>query len=178
MSRRTTPASPQQCVQAESRVRKMARTRGLSLPAAGFAGATASRQRIDTHVAGCPDGNRNILMSTNLNRLFLPALRARMGDWIYYIALMSMKEAASRVSVAADIHTSTPLKDLLQRTLTSNSNRITEHSLRFQLFLDELRKINSNWSVACNRSGVIPSTAFVPHHCLHGAGETAAEKLT
>ena len=30
---------------------------------------------------------------------------------------------------------------------TSHSNWVTKHSLRFQLFLDALRKINANWSV-------------------------------
>ena len=66
-------------------------------------------------------------MSTNVNRLFLPALRAKMGDWIYYITLMNMKEIASRVSVVDDIHSSTSLKELLQRTLTNNSRMIAEH---------------------------------------------------
>lgn len=68
-------------------------------------------------------------MSTNLSRLFLPALRAKMGDWIYYIAFINMKEIASRVSVVDDIHTSASLKDLLQRMLTNNSKRIAEYLL-------------------------------------------------
>ena len=69
-------------------------------------------------------------MTANRNPLFLPALRARMGDWIYYIAFINMKEIASRVSVVDDIHTSTSLKDLLQRMLTNNSERIAEYLLR------------------------------------------------
>ena len=32
-------------------------------------------------------------------RLFLPALRATMGDWVYYISFMSMEDIATRVSV-------------------------------------------------------------------------------
>ena len=40
---------------------------------------------------------------------------------------MNMKEVASRVSVADDIHSSTSLKELLRRTLTKNSRRITEY---------------------------------------------------
>ena len=68
-------------------------------------------------------------MSTNLGRLFLPALRAKMGDWIYYITFINMKEVASRISVVDDIHTSTSLKDLLQRMLTNNSKRIAEYLL-------------------------------------------------
>ena len=37
---------------------------------------------------------------------------------------------------------------------TSHSNRATKCSQRFQLFLDELRKINSNCSVTVDKSGV------------------------
>ena len=68
-------------------------------------------------------------MSTNLSRLFLPALRAKMGDWVYYIAFINMKEIAARISVVDDIHTSASLKDLLQRMLTNNSKRIAEYLL-------------------------------------------------
>ena len=38
----------------------------------------------------------------NKNRgepLFLPALRATMGDWVYYVSFMRMGDIASRVSV-------------------------------------------------------------------------------
>ena len=68
-------------------------------------------------------------MTTNENPLFLPALRAKMGDWIYYIAFISMKEVASRVSVVDDIHTSMSLKEMLQRMLTNDSKKITEYLL-------------------------------------------------
>ncbi len=68
-------------------------------------------------------------MSTNLSRLFLPALRAKMGDWIYYITFINMKEVASRISVVDDIHTSKSLKDLLQKMITNNSERIAEYLL-------------------------------------------------
>jgi DNA sulfur modification protein DndB len=41
-----------------------------------------------------------------------------MGDWIYYICLLKMRDIASRISVVEDIHTSKVLRDLLQRQLT------------------------------------------------------------
>ena len=66
-------------------------------------------------------------MADNQDALLLPALRAKMGDWVYYISFMSMRDIASRVSVIDDIHTSASLKDWLQRKLTSNSVRITEY---------------------------------------------------
>ena len=69
-------------------------------------------------------------MSTNLNRLFLPALRAKMGNWIYYITLVNMKEVASRISVVDDMYSSMSLKELSQRALMKKSKRIAEDLLR------------------------------------------------
>ena len=68
-------------------------------------------------------------MTINRSPLFLPALRATMGDWVYYIAFIKMKEIVSRISVVDDIHTSTTLKEMLQRMLTTNSQRIAEYLL-------------------------------------------------
>lgn len=62
-------------------------------------------------------------------RLFLPALRATMGDWVYYISFMSMGDIAARVSVVNDIHSSSSLKEWLQRGLTDNSEKIAEYLL-------------------------------------------------
>ena len=69
-------------------------------------------------------------MSLDRNPLFLPALRGKMGNWIYYITLMNMKDVASRISVVDDIHSSTSLKELSQRALMKKSKRIAEHLLR------------------------------------------------
>src|SRR5579863_8869585 len=63
--------------------------------------------------------------------LHLPALRAHMGDWVYYITFMPMREIAARISLAEDIHSSETLKELLQRQLTSRSGEI-EAYLRTQ----------------------------------------------
>ena len=68
-------------------------------------------------------------MADNQDTLLLPTLRARMGDWVYYISLMSMRDIATRVSVIDDIHTSASLKEWLQRGLTNNSVKITEYLL-------------------------------------------------
>lgn len=38
--------------------------------------------------------------------LSIPSLRARMGDWIYYIGLLRMEEVAERISIAEEIHSS------------------------------------------------------------------------
>ena len=66
-------------------------------------------------------------MTKNREPLFLPALRATMGDWVYYVSFMSMGDIASRVSVVEDIHSSTSLKEWLQRMLTNNSEKISEY---------------------------------------------------
>ena len=47
--------------------------------------------------------------------LRVPALRAKMGDWIYYSAFMQMADIAERVSLADDIHRHKELRDLIQR---------------------------------------------------------------
>lgn len=54
----------------------------------------------------------------NAQSLKLPALRAHMDDWIYYICLMKMQDIAGRISIASEIYTSKSLQDLLQKQLT------------------------------------------------------------
>lgn len=65
----------------------------------------------------------------DLQPLKLPALRARMGDWVYYVCLLKMQDIASRVSIAKEIHVSKSLRDLLQRQLTNRSTDITAYLL-------------------------------------------------
>ena len=62
-------------------------------------------------------------------QLMLPTLRAKMGDWIYYIAFMKMKDIAERVDFAEDIHTSTSLNKLLQRAVAPRSKEISKYLL-------------------------------------------------
>ena len=50
-------------------------------------------------------------MTTGSNPLLLPALRATMGDWVYYVSAMTMQDIAFRVSVVDDIHSSRSLKE-------------------------------------------------------------------
>lgn len=63
--------------------------------------------------------------------LFLPALRAQMGDWVYYIASVRMEDLAKRVNVAAEIHNSKALKEFIQRELdhSKHAAKITEYLL-------------------------------------------------
>jgi len=54
--------------------------------------------------------------------LQLPALRAKMGDWIYYSAFMKMGDIAERVSLADEIHRHKELRDLIQRQLDESNH--------------------------------------------------------
>jgi DNA sulfur modification protein DndB len=64
-------------------------------------------------------------------RLVIPALRAHMGDWIYYVAFMKMRDIAERISVAEEIHTSKSLNEFIQRELqrTTHAAKIKEYLL-------------------------------------------------
>ena len=64
--------------------------------------------------------------------LVLPAIRAAMGDWVYYLGAMRLSDICSRVSAAQDIHTSTSLRDLLQRQLTERSTYIADYLIRHE----------------------------------------------
>ena len=64
---------------------------------------------------------------TVYSSLALPALRAHMGDWIYYICYMKMRDISERISLAKEIHSSTTLQHLLQRQLTNRSSEIAAY---------------------------------------------------
>lgn len=49
--------------------------------------------------------------------LTLPCLRGTFGDWIYYAALVPMREVVARVLFATEIHKSKQLSKLIQRRL-------------------------------------------------------------
>ena len=71
-------------------------------------------------------------MTTNdqPDRLMLPALRSKMGDWWYYSSVMRMSDIAERVSIAKEIHQSRSLRDLLQRQLTDRAGEIADYLIR------------------------------------------------
>lgn len=58
----------------------------------------------------------------------LPAIRACIGDWVYYVATMTFKDVATFVKrVDNELHKSDLLKDLLQRSITSNYKSIAQY---------------------------------------------------
>ena len=61
--------------------------------------------------------------------LMVPALKAFMGSWVYYIGFMKMQDIAERISIIGDIHSSTKLQEFLQRQLSDRSEDITDYLL-------------------------------------------------
>lgn len=60
----------------------------------------------------------------------IPAIRGILGDIVYYTASFTFKQIAERVKkVDGELHTSTSLKDQLQRSLTNNYESITNYIL-------------------------------------------------
>ena len=62
-------------------------------------------------------------------RLLLPALRAAMGDWTYYIASMTLEELAHRVATATTLHQPESLDEEIQRSLSPRAGDIAEYLL-------------------------------------------------
>ena len=63
-------------------------------------------------------------MSTELK---LSALRGVIGDWIYYVTLLSFQDVRDRIRKNEEIHETKELQDWLQRELTDRSNDIAEY---------------------------------------------------
>ncbi|MBI2936804.1 MAG: DGQHR domain-containing protein [Thaumarchaeota archaeon] len=71
-------------------------------------------------------------MSNSENRdnnevLVLPALKAHMGIWHYYISFMKMSEVVKRINIVQQIHSSKRLQELLQRSLEPRAEDIAEY---------------------------------------------------
>lgn len=64
-------------------------------------------------------------MSTN----YVPAIKAKMGDWTYYITKMKFGEVASQVKLAEQIHQNKELDDAIQRSLSSRVSEMTQFLL-------------------------------------------------
>lgn len=63
------------------------------------------------------------MTSVNESQMILPALRGIMGNRVYYSCLMKLREIASRVNYAKEIHSSQSLSDMIQRALEDKRSR-------------------------------------------------------
>jgi len=70
----------------------------------------------------------------------IPALKARIGNWDYYITTLTFEQVSIYVSRIDDqLHSSESLKDLIQRSITSNYLSIKEYILNQpELFFNSL----------------------------------------
>ena len=66
----------------------------------------------------------------NRHVLFIPALRAHMGDWVYYVTFLRMEQIADQILIAQEIHSSKALKDMIQRQITDRASQISEYLLK------------------------------------------------
>lgn len=58
----------------------------------------------------------------------IPALRAKIGDWEYYVATLTFKQVSEYVSkIDEHLHKSESLKDLIQRSITNNFLSIKDY---------------------------------------------------
>lgn len=60
---------------------------------------------------------------------FIPALRAHMGDWVYYVTFLRMEQIADRISIAEEIHSSNVLKTMIQAQIANRSKQISGYLL-------------------------------------------------
>lgn len=60
------------------------------------------------------------MTKTPSNRLVIPALRGVMGNWVFYSCLLPIRDLASRVDFAREVHQSKSLSDMIQRQLETN----------------------------------------------------------
>jgi DNA sulfur modification protein DndB len=96
--------------------------------------------------------------------LILPGLRARIGDWMYYICFLKMQDIAMRISIEDEIHDSETASNLQQREFQERSAEIAGYLLsQQQRFLNALvvatYKGKPNWyeiAVDDSRSPVGP----------------------
>lgn len=66
----------------------------------------------------------------NPNELIIPALRAHIGDWVYYVTFLRMDQIADQIHIAQEIHSSNVLKDMIQRQITNRAGQISDYLLK------------------------------------------------
>ena len=74
-----------------------------------------------------------------MEKLYLPSLRGIIGDWVYYPALMKLKDIAERVSIAEEIYPSKILNEMVQRWIKKKRGK----EIKDYLLKQEQRFFNS-----------------------------------
>jgi DNA sulfur modification protein DndB len=70
----------------------------------------------------------------------IPAIRAHIGDWTYYVSTLTFQEVSDHVSkIDQELHKSENLRELIQRSITSNYLSIKDYILnQKELFFNSL----------------------------------------
>ncbi|SHF91506.1 DNA sulfur modification protein DndB [Vibrio gazogenes] len=64
------------------------------------------------------------------NKTLIPALKAKVGDWVYYICVMKYAQVAKEVNFAYELGGNDDLNSLIQRGISERTKEITEYLLR------------------------------------------------
>lgn len=64
------------------------------------------------------------------NKTFIPAFKAKVGDWQYYICIMKYAEVARQVAFAYELGSNTDLETMIQRGISERTKEITEYLLK------------------------------------------------
>lgn len=64
------------------------------------------------------------------NRVLIPALKARVGDWNYYICVMKYAQIKKQIEFAHDLGGNVDLGKLIQRGISERTKDITEYLLK------------------------------------------------
>jgi DNA sulfur modification protein DndB len=64
------------------------------------------------------------------NRVLIPALKASVGDWNYYICVMKYAQVCKQIEFAHDLGGNVDLGRLIQRGISERTKEITEYLLR------------------------------------------------
>lgn len=63
------------------------------------------------------------------NKTFIPAFRAKVGDWDYYICIMKYAEVARQVGFAYELGGNADLSTMIQRGISGRTKEITDYLL-------------------------------------------------
>src|SRR5258708_5688904 len=63
------------------------------------------------------------------NKTFIPAFKAKVGDWDYYICTMKYAEVARQVNFAYELGNNKDLNSMIQRGLSNRTGEITKYLL-------------------------------------------------
>ncbi len=66
------------------------------------------------------------------NKTLIPALKARVGDWNYYVCIMKYAEVARQINFAHELQGNKDLHALLQRGLSARTGEIVEYLKKSQ----------------------------------------------